>query len=543
MGAGAAAVYVWEDPGDSIMIQLSLDVVDRLSAAIERGLGSGDRGIEVGGILLGRLDPSGGRALLIEDFELVPCEHARGASYTLSRDDLATLGAHLEQRRRNAVVGYFRSHTRPGMYVDQDDFAIISSYFPDSSQVFLLVKPSPEGSQVGGFFFWEEGDMNRKAPYRPFPFNRKKLVEGDFPLADATAVSPRTIAPPPRTRQVLQVSWLAVPLIAGMFLIAGFFVSESRSKPGSSSTSQAATAQPLSLQVLKTSGALELRWDPSSQAIRKASLGILKITDGRRQVRQELDPKALAAGITTYAPNSNDVTVELQVYALTEEVAQSLKGWLPPKPQPVAQVAENTPPPPANPPVPQATADRSLNKLAQPKQPVSKSAVLKAPLPAREPVTVSRVAPSVLTPPPALPVVNPAPQPKLVAMLPPHPASLPPAPEAQVSYNVPHPSVFKRVFHKMKFESTFADFVPPSPTHKVTPRIVPGADVEAPVDVKVYVDETGTVSRAQLLTKESEMSALSLSAARQWHFAPARKHDKPVASEVVLHFHFGGGDI
>jgi outer membrane biosynthesis protein TonB len=58
------------------------------------------------------------------------------------------------------------------------------------------------------------------------------------------------------------------------------------------------------------------------------------------------------------------------------------------------------------------------------------------------------------------------------------------------------------------------------------------------VDVKVFIDESGNVSRAQVLTKGSELASVSLSAARQWQFTPARKHDKPVASEMVLHFRF-----
>jgi hypothetical protein len=32
--AASSASYVWEDPGDSIMIQIGLDVVGRLGAAI-----------------------------------------------------------------------------------------------------------------------------------------------------------------------------------------------------------------------------------------------------------------------------------------------------------------------------------------------------------------------------------------------------------------------------------------------------------------------------------------------------------------------------
>jgi hypothetical protein len=83
-------------------------------------------------------------------------------------------------------------------------------------------------------------------------------------------------------------------------------------------------------------------------------------------------------------------------------------------------------------------------------------------------------------------------------------------------------------------------FVPPSPIHKVTPSVPPGlTQEERSVDVKVYIDEAGNVSRAQVLTKGSDLAGPSLSAARQWQFAPARRHDKAVPSEMVLHFRFG----
>src|ERR1022692_1033036 len=102
----------------------------------------------------------------IEDFELAPCEHLRGPSYTLSPKDRRLLGTRLAHRRARQVVGYFRSHTRPGMYLDQEDFAVFSHYFPDPSQVFLLVSPATEGPAIGGFFFWEDGDVNRRSTYR-----------------------------------------------------------------------------------------------------------------------------------------------------------------------------------------------------------------------------------------------------------------------------------------------------------------------------------------------------------------------------------------
>ena len=75
--ATRAATYVWEDPGDSIMIQVTLDLVEKLGALVQQGLGTGPRGVEIGGILLGRTLPGFGRSILIEDFEPTPCEHLR----------------------------------------------------------------------------------------------------------------------------------------------------------------------------------------------------------------------------------------------------------------------------------------------------------------------------------------------------------------------------------------------------------------------------------------------------------------------------------
>ena len=58
------------------------------------------------------------------------------------------------------------------------------------------------------------------------------------------------------------------------------------------------------------------------------------------------------------------------------------------------------------------------------------------------------------------------------------------------------------------------------------------------VDVKVFIDDAGNVTRAQALEKGGELTGAALNAARQWRFTPARKHNKPVSSEMLLHFRF-----
>jgi hypothetical protein len=189
-----ATHYTWEVPGKSISIHLRLDVMERLYNEVVAGFGSiPKRGAEVGGILLGRAETRPNPRFFIEDFEPVLSEHRLGPSYLLSEADRQRLLETLARRRsgrdkRLSVVGYYRSHTRPGLSLDEEDVNIFHSHFSDPRSVFLLIKPSVTGITEAGFFFWEDGQVRREAPYLKFPFGRKEqLNQVQSPPADAEA--------------------------------------------------------------------------------------------------------------------------------------------------------------------------------------------------------------------------------------------------------------------------------------------------------------------------------------------------------------------
>ena len=128
--------YVWEVPDKSISIQLPFDVIDRMSPEILRGFGAlKRRGAEVGGLLLGRAEPGQRYRVVIEDFEPVQSEYLTGPSYNLSENDLATFEAALERRRADAerggsaVIGFYRSHTRGDLYMDDADMNLAGATF------------------------------------------------------------------------------------------------------------------------------------------------------------------------------------------------------------------------------------------------------------------------------------------------------------------------------------------------------------------------------------------------------------------------------
>src|SRR5258707_13945607 len=134
--------YVWEVPGKPISVQLHFDVIDRVSPEILRGLGAlKRRGAEVGGILLGRTEDGPNPKVIVEDFVPVPSEYLTGPSYNLSANDLVAFEAALERCRggKLSVVGFYRSHTRDALYMDDADVELARRYFPEPYNVFLLV--------------------------------------------------------------------------------------------------------------------------------------------------------------------------------------------------------------------------------------------------------------------------------------------------------------------------------------------------------------------------------------------------------------------
>lgn len=171
--------YLWQPPGKSIAIELSLEAMDRIDREVMSGFNAlPRRGAEVGGILLGRKDRGAQANMVIEDIEPVPCEYRYGPSYHLSDADQLKLGEALARLRVNSgaglwPVGFFRSHTRDDLALDDKDLALISTYFSDPQSVFLLVKPLGVGNSVATFCVWQDGRIERESTEPPFPFGSK----------------------------------------------------------------------------------------------------------------------------------------------------------------------------------------------------------------------------------------------------------------------------------------------------------------------------------------------------------------------------------
>jgi hypothetical protein len=349
--------YVWEAPGKPISIQLQFDMIDRVSPDILRGLGAlKRRGAEVGGILLGRREDGSRPKVIVEDFAPVPSEYLTGPSYNLSENDLVAFDAALERSKSGAagtltVVGFYRSHTRDDLYMDDADLALARRYFPEPGNVFLLVKPFATRPSIGGFFFWEDGEIHRESSYLQFPFDRRELGGGERrpapPPPPPRAVQPeRTPLPPykpaliaaeePRQPPVATSSlsilsaapqepaieptkprwrWLLAPGFLTIALVIGFFAYRSLDNAkASASILSPLPALPLKLSVSERRGQLDVTWDRNAPAVANGKHGVLSIADGVNRQDLELTAPQLRYGRVLYTRLSGDVNLRLEVF-------------------------------------------------------------------------------------------------------------------------------------------------------------------------------------------------------------------------------------
>ena len=77
--------------------------------------------------------------------------------------------------------------------------------------------------------------------------------------------------------------------------------------------------------------------------------------------------------------------------------------------------------------------------------------------------------------------------------------------------------------------------------HKQAPEFPAAARAEkltGTVYVKIIIDETGTVTKSELVCGPDLLAVAALEAARKWRFSPALLHDKPVKVQCLLAFSF-----
>jgi hypothetical protein len=350
MGTGTQAApgyHVWAVPGQPVAVHLHLDVVDRLLAEIMRGFGAvPKRGAEVGGLLIGTVQPGDPAIVRVEDFESIECDYKRGPSFVLVDADRAAFEDACarwrpDESRSAYAVGYFRSHTRDGLSLAPEDIDLLDRYFPSSWNIALLVRPYVIKVGAGGFFFRENGVFQEATPLE-FPFRRRELTgeEGPprramverrphgrdrLPTGAAAIAEGGEEAAPSRTR--LRGAWIWIPL-SFVFLLFGIALGYTLAVVRAPVASSAAVEDfSLGLSVSGKDDNLNVTWDRQAPAIRNAQSGVLEIEDGSYPSKPvPLDLSTLQNGSIIYRNSSDTVRFRLIVYPRARvSVAETLE--------------------------------------------------------------------------------------------------------------------------------------------------------------------------------------------------------------------------
>ena len=594
--------HLWQVPGKPVSVRLDVDLIERLAAAVREGARQESphsvpwRGLEVGGLLLGRSGTSRGRILVdVQDFEPIESEHAAGPSLMLSDPDRSRLEARLARRRgKLPVVGFYRSHTRRNFGIEIEDVTLFETYFARASNVFLLIKPRPSGPPTAGFLMWEGGKIRSAAPYREFPFSKEALeaqgavsrpapakpaegatnglgTRGHPPTGRSEGLRPALILSPARPVPVTESSVVRtvpapVARIAGgvAALLPSADNAAGRAAPALSAEgavgplAPALSAEgsvgplapvPVSMgRSAQSPGPAVLRKAAASPRRRRVVIGPLFVWKWGAAVL--VLAAVLAFGILSHSTPPAPAP-EAGLFTGTASASASEPVRSPGLPYALAAVA---PAPAPEVPIP-APAPEAAEPIGA-AEPAAAAPFTPAP-PARQAAprprkgSAQRVAEPLAATFRSLMAASPA-----VRLLPePPPVSALPAGALDASLPGDYADPFcrvtvvpsshwrlARVFGKLIGRSSVA---PPSPLRDPAPVVPPDVrqriSGEVDIDVRVLVGATGAVEDAELLSKgkDAALADLALFASRRSEFAPAHTAGQDVPSEVVLRYRFG----
>ena len=495
--------YLWQTPGKPVSVSLSLAVVDELGDAVLKG---GDspvpRGLEIGGLLLGKARRNRGRTFVeVDSFVPVECEHLVGPSYLLSPSDRKHLAERIRRHkhvRGRTVVGFYRSNTRKDSALTKEDLDLMAAYLPEPSMVFLLVQGHREAPPTARFAIREGRDVASMKLFDEFPFSSAALIEGH-------AVHPRTVAAP------------SLPLFAhgvALWAAAARFV---RWRP-SRKTFQLPRA-------LRNPEKLKLGW-LAAGAFLAAAIVTGAFLNGLPE--------------TGSVPLPQPVAQERKAPIVNEVVPTALEPVTPVISVPGAET------------LPVATPPAATGESTEERARVASTIAVVSPAPPEPSVPSAPPDAALLPDPPEIPARLPGDAEPLSTASEILEPRIPPLRDPFVSIAFePLPRSDRRgPFSKFPLVSKGhprTEFVAPKPISEARPEVSTELRQrirqEVSIDVKLYVDRAGKVEFAELLSNGTgvnrDLASMAVFSSRHWEFSPARLGDKTVPAEVVLRFRFG----
>ncbi|HYP05549.1 MAG TPA: Mov34/MPN/PAD-1 family protein [Bryobacteraceae bacterium] len=303
----------------AVMEGLRRHAVDKFMS-IPRG------GLEVGGLLLGRVD---GETIEVNDSEEFVVDYTNGPSYRFTAADTDKLRQRL-QTSPEQVVGWWHSHTRSEIDLSEEDLSLHREFWPAAHTVALVIKPFKfDPAQVAVYLPNSSSDplaaCARFALEGPKPKPREALVAASSPVVVPIAR---------RNSQTAAVSrgghrrraYAAVAGLVAVLLGAAWLAIPSRPPDP--------PPQTLGLTLSNTADQLTVRWDRNAELIQSSVGGELIITDGPQTTRIPLAIDSLTGGTLAYMRRSGKVEVRLRARSRDNELHEDVAHFVGPEPQP-----------------------------------------------------------------------------------------------------------------------------------------------------------------------------------------------------------------
>ena len=349
---------LWTVPRSPVTIEYSLVVIEEIRHEVAEGFQRLSRGgIEVGGVLYGTQEEGTVRVLAMRP---IACEHARGPGFVFSDKDRVTLHEQLVRDQEDphleglTAVGWFLSHTRSEITLNESDLEIYSIFFPAPWQITMVVRPGRAGMMRAGFFVREsDGTVQQERSYQEFNFpdrlagvldrNPERIprerperrvpafyreAAAPAPMEAMAPIAP--LAAPPMFQQIAgpQLMQPEAPRRKWAWLAVWFAVVVVGAIVGARYWMLSAAPEPISLAVLERDGQLQIEWNRTAKPVAGAARGALDIIDGPDSKTVRLTAQQLASGHFTYARKSGDIQVRMTVEdasgAKTQEASRFL---------------------------------------------------------------------------------------------------------------------------------------------------------------------------------------------------------------------------
>ncbi len=159
------AFALWLDTQTNWKVQYSIPLFHEIDFHVNEGYRRIPHGgVEVGGVLYGRIDPG---SVIISAFRPIECDHASGPSFLLSESDLSKLASSIqsasqdEELKELVPIGWFIAHTRGPLQMTARELQVFEQFFPEPGRVTVLVKP--ERFKPTRFAFLMRGESGRMA--------------------------------------------------------------------------------------------------------------------------------------------------------------------------------------------------------------------------------------------------------------------------------------------------------------------------------------------------------------------------------------------